>query len=302
MSRRELVVLGTAAQTPTRHRNHNACLLRWDDEVILFDPGESAQRQIVLAGESSSSIRRICITHFHGDHCLGLPGVLLRLALDRVDHPIDIYYPASGEPQLERLRHSTVSDETVEVRPHPLTGRAEADAGPPFRLLAIPLDHEPETLGWRLDEPDGRRMLPDRLAALGVHGPDIRDLQRAGRLRVDGRIVTLEEVSELRRGQSFAFVMDTRMCEAATELAAGVDLLVCESTFLDDEQTLADRFQHLTARQAAWLAREAGARRLVLTHFSRRHASDEDYRREAAALFPDVIAAHDLLRVPVPPL
>jgi ribonuclease Z len=298
---RELVVLGTAAQAPTRYRNHNGYLLRWDDEAILFDPGEGTQRQLILADESASSITRICITHFHGDHCLGLPGVLLRRSLDRVERPVDVYYPASGDPYFERLRHATVSgDETFPVRPHPLTGPAEADAGPPFRLLALPLDHGPETLGWRLEEPDGHRMLPERLVALGVRGPDIAALRDAGRLRVGGRLVTLEEVSEPRRGQSFAFVMDTRLCDAAVELAAGVDLLVCESTFLDAEQSLADSFQHLTARQAAWLAREAGARRLVLTHFSQRHAGEEEYLAEASAVFPDVVAAHDLLRVPVP--
>ena len=300
MSQRELVVLGTAAQAPSRYRNHNGYLLRWDDEVILFDPGEGTQRQMLLADEASPSITRICITHFHGDHCLGLPGVLLRLSLDRVEHPIDVYYPASGEPYFERLRHATVSDETVDVRPHPLSGPAVADAGPPFRLLAMPLDHGPETLGWRLEEPDGRRMVPERLEAFGVRGPDIGDLRRAGQLRTGGRLVTLEEVSEPRRGQSFAFVMDTRMCDAAVELARGVDLLVCESTFLNDEQSLAERYQHLTARQAAWLAREAGARRLVLTHFSQRHATGEEYLAEASAVFPDVVAAHDLLRVPVP--
>jgi ribonuclease Z len=300
MAQRELVVLGTAAQAPTRDRNHNGYLLRWDDEAILFDPGEGTQRQLILAGVTSPSITRICISHFHGDHCLGLPGVLLRLSLDRVEHGVDVYFPASGAPYFERLRHATVSDETVEVRAHPLTGPAEAVAGPPFRLLALPLDHGPETLGWRLEEPDGRRMLPERLEAFGVRGPDVGTLRREGRLRVGGRGVTLDEVSEPRRGQAVAFVMDTRMCDAAIELARHADLLVCESTFLDDEQVLAESYQHLTARQAALLAREAGVRRLVLTHFSQRHR-DEEYLAEAAAVFPDVVAAHDLACIAVPP-
>jgi ribonuclease Z len=300
MADRELVVLGTASQAPTRDRNHNGYLLRWDSEAILFDPGEGTQRQLLLAGVPSPSITRICITHFHGDHCLGLPGVLLRLSLDRVEHPIDVYFPASGEPYYERLRHATISDDTVDVHPHPLTGPVEAAASPPFGLLALPLDHGPETLGWRLEEPGGRRMLPDRLEALGVQGPQIGALQRAGRLTIGGRLVTLDEVSEPRRGQVFAFVMDTRMCDNALELARDADLLVCESTFLDDEQALAQDYGHLTARQAAWLAREASVGRLVLTHFSQRRTDEEEYRAEAAAVFPDVIAAHDLMRVHVP--
>src|SRR5919198_3236532 len=96
MTARELGVLGTASQAPTRERNHNGYLLRWADEGFLFDPGEGAQRQLLLAGVPASAITRVCITHFHGDHCLGLPGVLQRLSLDRVPRPVEVRFPASG--------------------------------------------------------------------------------------------------------------------------------------------------------------------------------------------------------------
>ena len=92
-SARELVVLGTAGQVPTTKRNHNGYLLRWDGEAMLFDPGEGTQRQLLHAGISSSVITAICITHFHGDHCLGLPGVLARFALDQRERPVDLYFP-----------------------------------------------------------------------------------------------------------------------------------------------------------------------------------------------------------------
>ena len=93
---RELVVLGTASQVPTRYRNHNGYLLRWDDEGLLFDPGEGTQRQMVLAGVAASAVNRLCLTHFHGDHCLGVPGIIQRASLDRVGHPITAHFPASG--------------------------------------------------------------------------------------------------------------------------------------------------------------------------------------------------------------
>src|SRR5215475_14189325 len=104
---RELVVLGTASQAPTRRRNHNGYLLRWDGEGILFDPGEGTQRQLLLAGVAAPDVTRICVSHFHGDHFLGLPGVVQRLSLDRVGHPVPLHYPASGQEYLERLRHAT---------------------------------------------------------------------------------------------------------------------------------------------------------------------------------------------------
>ena len=96
MSERELVVLGTAIQAPTRSRNHNGYLLLWDGEGLLFDPGEGTQRQMLFAGVTASQITRICITHFHGDHCLGLPGVLQRMSLDRVPHVVEACYPAEN--------------------------------------------------------------------------------------------------------------------------------------------------------------------------------------------------------------
>jgi ribonuclease Z len=303
VSARELVVLGTASQAPTRHRNHNGYLLRWDAEGILFDPGEGTQRQMLLAGVASSTITRICVTHFHGDHCLGLPGVLQRLSLDQVAHPVGVWYPAGGQEFFDRLRRCALYNDTVDVRPHPVPGGDIVDHGPdPFRLVAARLDHRTETLGWRIEEPDGRRMLPDRLAAAGVTGPDVGRLQREGRLvTADGREVALDAVSEPRRGQVFAFVMDTRLCDAALTLADGADLVVCESTFLDRDADLAAAYGQLTAAQAARIAAEAGARQLVLTHFSQRYPDENDFLAEAGEIFSDVVVARDLIRVPVPP-
>ncbi len=302
MSARELVVLGTASQAPTRYRNHNGYLLRWDAEGLLFDPGEGTQRQLLLAGVASSAVTRICIAHFHGDHCLGLPGVLQRLSLDRVAHPVAVCYPASGQEFFERLRTCALYDDAVTVVPRPLAEPGVVDPGAdPFRLEAVRLDHRAETFGYRLVEPDGRRMLPERLAAAGVVGPDIGRLQGEGVLALpDGRRVTLEEMSEHRPGQRFAFVMDTRLCDAAFALAEGADLLVCESTYLSADAGLAAAHGHLTAAQAARIAAESGARRLVLTHFSQRYPEPAAFAAEAGEMFPDVVVAADLDRIAVP--
>jgi ribonuclease Z len=300
---RELVVLGTASQAPTRYRNHNGYFLRWDDEGILFDPGEGTQRQMLLASVRSSSITRICITHFHGDHSLGLPGVVQRLSLDEVDHPVTLYYPASGTPYVERLLHASVFEERITLQLRPVAEPGAVEAGPPFALEAARLDHEPETMGWRLAEPAGRTMLPDRLAEMGVHGPDVGRLMREGRLSVTGRPepVHLEDVSVERPGQVVAFVMDTGLCDAAFALAEGADLLVCEATFAEEDADLARRFRHLTAAQAGRIAAESGARRLVITHFSQRYPDAGVLAEEAGAVFADVVCAEDLLRVAVPP-
>ncbi|HVM21452.1 MAG TPA: ribonuclease Z, partial [Egibacteraceae bacterium] len=298
MTQRELVVLGSSAQTPTRTRNHNGYALRWDGEILLFDPGEGTQRQLLLAGISAAKLTRICITHFHGDHCLGLPGVIQRLSLDQARGPVDVHYPAEGEVYFERLRGAAAFHETTPLRPHPdVAGTiAETDA---FTLSAMALDHRVPTLGYRLVEPDSRRLVPRKLAEAGLSGPVVGQLRRDGSVTVDGRVITEEEVSEPRRGQRFAFVMDTRVCDAAVALAADADLLVCEATYLDADADLAERYAHLTARQAGRIATEAGARRLVLTHFSQRYADPQRFAEESG--FSDVVLAEDFLRIPVPP-
>jgi ribonuclease Z len=300
MSARELVVLGTASQVPTRRRAHHGAFLRWDAEGILFDPGEGTQRQLTLAGVAASSITRICLTHLHGDHCLGLPGVVQRLALDGVQHPVHLYFPAEGQEYVDRLLHACVSYRFPDLRLHPVSSDGAVDVAPAFTLHARALDHRIPTYGWRLMEPDGRRMRPDLLERRGIRGAAIGELQRRGVLGVAGRQVRLEEVSEPRPGQVFAFVMDTRPCDAAVELAREADLLVCESTFLDHEGELAESYSHLTAKQAARIASRARARRLVLTHFSQRYDDEASFAEEARAVFPDVHAARDLDRVPVP--
>ncbi|KAA0095977.1 ribonuclease Z [Mycolicibacterium sp. P1-18] len=301
MSPRELVVLGSASQVPTRRRNHNGYLLRWDDAGFLFDPGEGTQRQMLLAGIPASAVTHLCVSHFHGDHCLGVPGVIQRLSLDGIRRPLHAYFPASGQDFFTRLRHASSFHDVADVHEHPVTDDGCVASGPFGRLEARGLDHSLDAVGYRLVEPDGYRFIPELLAQHGVAGPAVGRLQRDGVVRTDGRDVRLSEVTRPRRGQRFAFVMDTRLCDAVYELADGVDLLVVEATFLDEHAELASRHGHLTARQAARVASECGVRRLVLTHFSQRYPDTRRHHEEAREEFGgDLVLAEDLMRVAVP--
>ena len=306
MSRRELVVLGTASQVPTRTRNHNGYVLFWDDEAVLFDPGEGTQRQMLRAGVSATDLTRIAITHLHGDHSLGLAGVVQRISLDGVPHTVPVSFPASGATWVDHLLDATSYHHRADLALQPLSADGvvpPVGPDPGFTLRAERLDHGVEAFGYRLDEPAGRRMVPDRLAAAGIHGPAVGLLQREGVVEVgDGRTVRVEDVSVVRPGQSFAFVMDTRLCDAVFSLARGVDVLVIESTFLDRDRDLAHAFGHLTALQAATVAAECGVRSLVLTHFSQRYQDPAEFWAEARTVFDgELTVAEDLDRVQVPP-
>ena len=301
MSARELYTLGTASQVPTRYRNHNGYFLRWDGWGLLFDPGEGTQRQMIRSGVSASKIHRVLITHFHGDHCLGFAGLVQRISLDEVPHPIGVIYPESGQVYLDRLRRASIFLDRTQLQLRPIRAPGVIDREPgTFTIETLPLDHGVPSWGYRLVEPDGLRMLPEKLAAAEVRGPLVGQLLRDGRVTAGGRTVHLHEVSEPRRGQVFAFVMDTRICDNAVALARGADLLVCESTYRSTETREAIERGHMTAAQAAEVAREAGARRLVLTHFSQRYPEVQPFLEEAAAVHPEVVAATDGDIIPVP--
>ncbi|WP_439662625.1 ribonuclease Z [Lentzea sp. HUAS TT2] len=297
MTVRELIVLGTASQVPTRQRNHNGYLLRWDGEGFLFDPGDGSQRQLLRSGAAASDITRICITHFHGDHCLGVPGIVQRLSLDRVPHTVHAHYPQSGAHFFERLRYASAFYDAADIKEVPVVDDGEIANGKFGTLEAYRLDHGIDSVGYRLVEPDGHRMLPEKLKEHGIAGPQVRALQAQGEL--DG--VKLADVSEPRKGQRFAFVMDTRLCDNVFELADNADMLVIESTYLARDTKLAGDHGHLTAQQAARVARDCRVRKLVLTHFSQRYEDPAEFLAEAAAEFDgEIVIAKDLDRVPVP--
>jgi ribonuclease Z len=301
MSTRELIALGTSSQVPTRNRNHNGYFLRWDEEGFLFDPGEGTQRQMTYGDLPSSAIHRVFVTHFHGDHCLGLAGTIQRLSLDRCDHPVTVHYPASGEAFFERLRYASIYYPAATIVPAPVDVADGALAviaeTPLYTVYAHALDHGVPTFGYRIEEKAGRRFIPEKLKELGVTGPRVGELARQGSVQVGERTVTVDEVSTYRPGSVFAFVMDTRVCAGAVALARDADLLVMEATYAAAHQDLATAHGHSSSEDAARTALAAGARQLAITHFSQRYSDTDAHLAEARAIFPDTVALKDLDRV-----
>jgi ribonuclease Z len=293
MSDRKLIVLGTASQVPGRTRNQNGYLLRFDEEGFLFDPGEGTQRQMITAGVSVSEVTKIFITHFHGDHCLGLAGIIQRISLDRVPHEVEVYYPASGRKFFRHLRDSSLYHNTARLRECPVTGAGVIHADEKLSIEAIPLEHIVDTFGYRIRERDTYTLIPEALDRAGLRKEEAGILKTRGTITTDSRTVRIEDVGKALPGQIFSFVMDTRICRAAYDLAQGADLCVMEATYLSDKEDLAFEYCHLTAAQAGMIARDAGVKRLVLSHYSQRYESMELFLEEAQAYHGDVILAQD---------
>ena len=299
-----LTFLGTSAAMPTAGRNLSGLALRHGRENYLVDCGEGTQRQMIRFG-TGFDVTAILFTHFHADHYIGAIGFLRTLSMLGRDRPLDVYGPRPARRFLGGLLFAGTDPLSFEVRIH------EVEPGEAVRrdgatLEPFPVVHRIHAVGWvlREDERPGR-FHPERAREAGV--PEGRlwgELQR-------GRSVTLPEgtvvepsrvVDPRRRGRTVALSGDTRPCPATVEAARGADLLVHEATFGDSEQARAVETTHSTAREAARVAREAGARRLVLTHLSTRYDADPSpLLAQATEEFAgDVEVARDGLVVELP--
>lgn len=300
MTLRDLTILGCSSQQPTRLRNHGAYYVRWNGEGFLFDPGEGTQRQFIFANLAPTGVSRIFLSHFHGDHCLGFGSMLMRLNLDNIEHEVHCYYPASGKVYFDRLRYGTMYHDRLKVVEHPVHEDGVVHDDGRFRIEGRFLKHGVDNVGWRIQEAPSLKFDKKKLAFAGVQGPLVKELQEKGRIIVEGKEVLLQQVSEPRHGDVFACVIDTNYCENAVRLAEGARMFLCESTYLEEHRELAEQHYHLTARQAAQIAKEAKAEELILTHFSARYRHLLAFVEEAQAVFPRVHVADDFKCFPFP--
>ena len=304
MSILRLTFLGTSAAMPTLHRNVSGLAVKADSDLLLFDCGEGSQRQMIRFG-TGFSVDAVFFTHFHADHYLGIIGFLRTLGMGGREQPLTLYGPAPARKILDAAIHLGVERLAFPVEVQELRG-GEIIARKGYGVRAIRVDHRVNALGYALEE-DVRpgRFDPEAARLLGVpSGPDFGRLQKGQTITLpDGTEIKPEQVmGSTRPGRRVIISGDTRPCAAMVEASRGADLLIHESTFSDDEQARAIETRHSTAREAARVAQEAKAKRLVLTHLSSRHDVDprpllEQARQEFSG---PIDVAYDGFSVEVP--
>jgi len=301
MDRIRIVFLGTSGGMPSRERNVASVAVVMDGHVLLFDCGDGTQRQLMKCDDvRSGGVEAIFITHLHGDHLFGLPGLLSSLGMGGRREPMTVYGPAGIAEFLKSIPHYRVPYEVNVVQVSP----GEVLRGRGFRVSCAPVVHHAPCVAYRIDEDDHPgKFDTERARELGVPpGPLFGELQRGVSVTLeDGRVVPSEEVvGPSRPGRSIVYCTDTRPCPSAIALARGADVLIHECTYDNALSAEAEARDHSTAGEAAGVAREAGVGRLILTHFSPRYESAEPLVAEAATIFASVDAAADFKVFEVP--
>ncbi|MCR2802886.1 ribonuclease Z [Paenibacillus soyae] len=297
--------LGTGAGRPNKHRNVSAIALQLpepDSVWWLFDCGEATQHQLMHVPLKLSKLEKIFVTHLHGDHLYGLPGLLSTRSFDGGTTPLTVYGPAGLKSYIETTFALTGTMLDYELVVQELTEEKQAEicVDGPCRVEAGPLEHRVPCFGYRVIETDAPGpFMADKARALGVkQGPLFGRLKAGEAITLeDGTVVSPGEVTDgAWKGRIITVLGDTSPCEMAFALSEKADLLVHEATFAAGLEEKAHEFGHCTTAEAAIVARDAGAQRLVMTHFSGRYSNEELARleAEAAEIFPNVTAAKDL--------
>ncbi len=296
----DITFLGTAGMVPTKHRNVQGIYIDYNGEGILLDCGEGTQRQITMAGLNAQKIKKILISHWHGDHVSGLVGIIQTLGNFAAEgKKITIFGPIGTKKHLHHLMNSCIFEtrleiEVIELDPKGLETFYENTE---YALQVAPLDHSVPCLGYRFEKKERRKILSKKLSALGLEaGPLVGDLKEGKEVLFEGKTIHPDDVSLIEPSRSLAFIFDTKVCDACYDLADNAEVLVSEAMFLDELEHKAEETKHLTAKQVAQIASQSGVQQLILTHFSQRYKDVGVLEEDAKKIFENVLCAYDFMK------
>ena len=291
----QIQFMGTSCMVPTKDRNHQSIYISTQGLNMLVDCGEGTQRQLKIAGIKPASISRIFITHWHGDHVLGLPGLLQTLNASEIQHKLFIYGPKGTIKSFEHMFSAFLFSINFEHEIIELEGGS-------LKIKHITVDyqgleHSMPTLGYSFTEEDRRKIRLKKAKELGIpEGPLLGKIQNNKKIEHNNKVYMPDDLSYVVKGKKLAVVLDTVPCKNAEYIASGADTLICESSYKNEHKEKAIEYRHMTASDAAGIATRSGAKQLIITHFSQRYKEPSEILEEAKSIFPDTIAAYDFMK------
>jgi len=294
----EIVFLGTSCMQPTKTRNHSGILLKYKNENILLDCGEGIQRQMRIAGIKPAKVTRLLISHWHGDHVLGIAGFMSSMGVDQFAKKLHIYGPKGSKKYLDHLFKSFASNDIIDHEVYEVEKGVffENDL---FQLEAQPLKHSVPCIGFKFIEKDKLRINVTKAKKLNLEGPILGKLQQGKNVVHNGKKILSTNVTYKTKGKKIGYVADTMRCTGADKLAENCDLLISEGTHLSDISKKTQKYMHLTVKDAAIIASENNAKKLVITHISPRYKSTMEIVEEARNYFDETVVAEDFMKIRV---
>jgi len=270
MEKTKITFFGTSDAIPTKLRNHSAILLSFSSENILFDCGEGTQRQFKIAGISPTKLTRIFISHWHGDHILGLPGLFETLAMSNYSKTLKIYGP-KGTKHFLSIIQNLITGYHINLEIHEVESGIILDEKD-FQIEATPLAHGLPTLGYAFIIKDKIRLKKDKLKKLKLpNSPLLKQLQQGKDIIIDNKKIKAKEVSYKEKGKKITIILDTSLNPNCIALAKNSDILITEASFSVKETKYAKEYKHLTSKDAATIAKKSKSKKLLLTHISQRY-------------------------------
>jgi len=293
----EITFLGTSAMQPTKERNLSSVLFNYGSENILVDCGEGTQRQMKIAGLKPTRITRILISHWHGDHVLGLGGLIRYLGANEYNNILYIYGPRGIKDYVKNILNSCVFTDTIKIE---LTEIKEGliFKNKDFYIESFRLDHTEVCYGFNFIEKDKRKINVKYLAKFGLKThPLIGELQKGKDIIWQNKKIKVKDATMSIKGRKISFIVDTGFNENISKSVKEADIVICEATYSDDLKEKAKDYKHLTAKQAAEIAKKAKAKKLILTHFSQRYNDVRDLEKESKKIFKNTVCAKDFMKI-----
>ena len=294
----KLTFLGTSSMLPTHDRNHSAIFLEYKEQGILIDCGEGTQRQLRIAGIKPSKLSKILITHFHGDHVLGIPGVIQNLSAHNYSKTLEIYGPKGTKASINHLLSGIIFQGKIQLKIKELS-QGIFYKNKDFQLEAKKLNHgNVPCIGYSFKEADKLKINTEYLKKFNLtQHPILKQLQAGKSITWQGKKIPVKQATLKNPGKKLAFILDTRYCQQAIALAKNSSVIIAESTWLEKEKK--SQGFHLSAKDAALIAKKSKSNQLILTHFSQKYKSLEELEKEAKEIFSNTIMARDFLTLEI---
>lgn len=292
-----MTFLGTSSMVPTKERNHTAIYVHHEGEGLLFDCGEGTQRQIKQAGIKPSKIRKLFISHWHGDHVLGIPGLIQTMGHNDYEGTLEIFGPKGTKLYMSRIFQAFASESKIPLKITELHDEYVVEEKT-FKVTAYELEHGIPCLGYKFEEKEKRRIDTEKIKKLKIpDGPLLGKLQQGKSIEWKGRKYKAKDLTTAVNGKKVGLIFDTRLTDTCYSIGKDVDVLVGEATFSNELKDHAYKFFHMTAGQSAEIAKQSGAKRLILSHFSQRYKDTKVLLKEAKEEFKHTELAKDFMKV-----